>query len=57
MKAILALAVETAEAAIGPAYHQKTGNRCRCRGLYLWSFAAAHGLPRIANAMVKYEWR
>ena len=57
MKAILALAVGTAEAAIGPAYHQKTGNWCRCRGLYLWSFAAAHGLPRIANAMVKYEWR
>lgn len=50
MKIILALAD-------GKAYHQITGNWCRCRGLYLGSFAAAHGPPRIANAMVKYEWR
>ena len=57
MKAILALAVGTADAVIATAYHQTTGNRCWCRGLYFGLSAAAHGLRRIANAMVRYEWR
>ena len=29
----------------------------RCQWVYFRAFAAAHGPPRIANAMVKYEWR